>query len=147
MNRVMEQFPLVYVDQVIGLVKYINSIGGRVDSSRLDEMLDVDLDILPHVIKAAEMLGLIKQENGDLVLTEIGRKMEDIENKDLRIILKKINKNIEPFKDIIAEVKRNKITLEQLNKILEKNGYTNMDVAVPIITQWLALIGISVVYE
>lgn len=143
----MDQFPLVYVDQVIGLVKYLDSIGGRVDSSRLDEMLDVDMDILPHVVTAAKMLGFIKQENGDLLLTDIGKKIINIDNKDLRIIMKKINKNIEPFKEIISEAKKNEISIEKLRYILEKNGYTNIDVALPIIIQWLTLIGIKVISE
>ncbi len=143
----MDQFPLVYVDQVIGLVKYLNSIGGKVDSSRLDEMLDVDIDLLPHVIKAAEIIGLVKQSNGDLIITENGKKIEEAENKDMRIIMKKLIKNVEPFKEIISNAKRNQINVEKLTEILEKNGYNNIDEAINIITQWLALIGINVILE
>ncbi|WP_048816836.1 AAA-associated domain-containing protein [Caldisphaera lagunensis] len=143
----MDQFPLVYVDQVIGLVKYLNSIGGKVDSSRLDEMLDVDIDLLPHVIKAAEIIGLVKQSNGDLIVTEIGKKIEEAENKDMRIIMKKLIKNAEPFKDIISSAKKNQINIEKLREILEKNGYNNIDEAINVISQWLALIGINVIVE
>jgi len=59
--------PPVTVDQVLGLVKYVASLGGRVDSSKLDELLDVDMDLLPHAVEAAVVLGLLRREGGDLV--------------------------------------------------------------------------------
>ncbi len=143
--RNMKLFPLVYVDQVMGLLDYIQSVGGRVDSSRLGELLGVDLDLLPHVVDAALILGLLREENGDLVLTEIGRKSINTEWKDFRILMKSINKNIEPFKDVLSAQKKGKINIEDLKKILEKNGYSDVENATTIIAQWLALIGIEIV--
>ncbi|MGC8566675.1 MAG: hypothetical protein C0171_01720 [Caldisphaera sp.] len=141
----MKQFPLVYVDQVMGLVKFIDSMGGRVDSSRLSEMIDVDLDLLPHVVDAAITLGLLKVENGDLILTESGKKIIYTDTKNFRILMKKINKNVEPFKDILSKQKNNSIELEDLKRILENNGYLNIDDALTVISQWLALIGITII--
>ncbi|MEB3797216.1 MAG: AAA-associated domain-containing protein [Caldisphaeraceae archaeon] len=143
--RNMKLFPLVYVDQVMGLLDYIQSVGGRVDSSRLGELLGVDLDLLPHVVDAALILGLLREENGDLVLTEIGRKSINTEWKDFRILMKSINKNIEPFKDVLSVQKKGKINIEDLKKILEKNGYSDVENAATIIAQWLTLIGIEIV--
>ena len=143
--RNMKLFPLVYVDQVMGLLDYIQSVGGRVDSSRLGELLGVDLDLLPHVVDAALILGLLREENGDLVLTEVGRKSINTEWKDFRILMKSINKNIEPFKDVLSAQKKGKINIEDLKKILEKNGYSDVENAATIIAQWLTLIGIEIV--
>ncbi len=143
--RNMKLFPLVYVDQVMGLLDYIQSVGGRVDSSRLGELLGVDLDLLPHVIDAALILGLLREENGDLVLTEIGKKSISTEWKDFRILMKAINKNIEPFKDVLSAQKKGKINIEDFKKILEKNGYSDIENAATTIAQWLALIGIEIV--
>jgi hypothetical protein len=48
------RFPPVGVDQVLGLVKVIYHLGGRVDAMNINEAVDADLGDLAHVIDVTE---------------------------------------------------------------------------------------------
>ena len=136
--------PPVTLDQVLGLVKYVNAIGGRVDSSRLDEMLNVDMNLLPHVVKAAVLLGLLKEEGGDLSITEEGLAAMTLSGRALRELIRELSSRVEPFKDILALARENSISRDDLVKVLRGLGYSNVDVAADIFTEWLAYMGVAV---
>jgi len=80
-RRVWCEVPPVGVDQVLGLVKVIYQLGGRVDAMNINEAVDADLGDLAHVIDAGERLGLVRAAGGDLELTATGR---DAVEKPLR---------------------------------------------------------------
>ncbi|MEM1611606.1 MAG: hypothetical protein QXQ57_08195, partial [Sulfolobales archaeon] len=68
------QIPIcVTIDQVIGLVEILYSLGGVADTSKISEIVDVDAGLLPNVIDVAEALGLVKLSRGDLEITSLGR--------------------------------------------------------------------------
>ncbi|MFN3804429.1 MAG: AAA-associated domain-containing protein [Pyrobaculum sp.] len=60
------------VDQILGLLKVIHALGGRVDVMHINEAIDVDLRELSHVIDVAEALGFVRHSGGDVELTEGG---------------------------------------------------------------------------
>jgi len=136
--------PPVTVDQVLGLVKYVASLGGRVDSSKLDELLDVDMNLLPHAVEAAVVLGLLRREGGDLVVTEEGRRSVELRGKRLRALIKELSDDVEPFKEIFNSIKDDSIGREVLRDIIRRAGYIDVDRAVEVFTEWLAYMGIEV---
>ncbi len=58
---------------MLGLVKVIYHLGGRVDAMNINEAVDADLGDLAHVIDVAGTFGMVKAVGGDLELTVAGR--------------------------------------------------------------------------
>ncbi len=141
----MRTIPPVTLDQVLGLVKYIASAGGVVDSSRLDEMLDVDMNLLPHVVDAAVQLGLLRTDDGNLIITDAGRRILSAYGKDLRLLIRSLCDDVMPFKKIFDAIgDDDKISRSALEALLREAGYSNIDSVLAIFTEWLAYMGVSV---
>jgi NitT/TauT family transport system ATP-binding protein len=62
--------------QVISLVEITGSIGGKVDAPKLADELGADIAVLLPILDAAEMLGLVRTEKGDVHLTELGLRFQ-----------------------------------------------------------------------
>ncbi|MGC9072150.1 MAG: AAA-associated domain-containing protein [Acidilobus sp.] len=136
--------PPVTLDQVLGLVRFVNSMGGKVDSSRLDEMLNVDMDLLPHVVEAAVILGLLKEEGGDLEITEHGRTALKARGKSLRALIKDLSDDVEPFKEILGSLRGDSIERDRLKDVIRRAGYPDVDRAAKVFTEWLTYMGVEV---
>jgi NitT/TauT family transport system ATP-binding protein len=87
----------VRAGQVISLVEVAGGIGGKVDVPRLADELGADLAVLLTILDAAEMLGLVKTEKGDVYLTELGHRFQKTTKNKVRM-LKETLAGIEPFK-------------------------------------------------
>ncbi len=83
--------------QVISLVEVTGSIGGKVDVPKLADELGADIAVLLPILDAAEMLGLVRTEKGDVHLTELGLKFQKTSKQKLKIIKERIAA-IEPFR-------------------------------------------------
>ena len=62
----------VRAGQVLGLVESTGGLDGPIDLSRLADEFGADLVTLLPIVDAGEMLGLIKVDMGDVVLTDFG---------------------------------------------------------------------------
>lgn len=87
----------VRAGQVISLVEVTGSIGGKVDVPKLADELGADIAVLLPTLDAAEMLGLVRTEKGDVHLTELGHKFQKTSTNKLRILKDRIA-TIEPFR-------------------------------------------------
>jgi hypothetical protein len=58
--------------QVIGLVEVAGSFGSRVDVAKMADAMGADLVVLLPTLNAAQMLGLMRMEKVDLMLTDEG---------------------------------------------------------------------------
>ncbi|WP_048812858.1 AAA-associated domain-containing protein [Acidilobus saccharovorans] len=140
--------PPVTLDQVLGLVRYIATSGGVVDSSRLDELLNVDMDLLPHVVDAAVSLGLLREDKGNLVITSEGKRAVELQGRELRLLIKSLSDDVEPFKDIFDVIgDSDSIRRSQLESILRHSGYTDIEAALPVFVEWLAYMGITTIED
>ncbi|MFP3219249.1 MAG: AAA-associated domain-containing protein [Acidilobus sp.] len=148
MNEVLKTLPPVTLDQVLGLVRYVAAYGGVVDSSRLDDLLDINMDLLPHVVDAAVSLRLLRTEGGNLIITPEGRNAIELSGRDLRALIKSLSDDVRPFKDIFEAIgDSDAISGQLLRNILRRAGYVNIEGAVMIFTEWLAYMGITVLEE
>jgi NitT/TauT family transport system ATP-binding protein len=108
--------------QVISLVEITGSIGGKVDAPKLADELGADIAVLLPILDAAEMLGLVRTEKGDVHLTELGHKFQKTSKQKLRIIKDRIA-TIEPFRTALELASKGKpITASQVAESLAEMG-------------------------
>jgi len=65
----------VSVGQILGLVEAIDEVGGVADVATISQEVDMDLDRLGPVLGAAEFLGLMTVDEGDVRITDLSRKL------------------------------------------------------------------------
>jgi len=108
--------------QVISLVEVTGSIGGRVDIPKLADELGADVAVLLPILDAAEMLGLVRVEKGDVHLTELGLKFQKTSKEKLKILKDRIAA-IEPFRTALELASKGKpITAAQVAESLYEIG-------------------------
>jgi NitT/TauT family transport system ATP-binding protein len=95
----------VRAGQVISLVEVTGSLGTKVDVPRLADELGDDIGVLLPVLDAAEMLGLVRTEKGDVYLTELGQKFQ-----------KQTKNKVKMLKDKLAAIEPFRTTLELASK-------------------------------
>jgi len=69
--------PRVAISDVTGLVELVQSRGGREDLYQIGRYLNQEVDDFLPLVEAADMLGLAKTEEGDLVLTPEGHRFAE----------------------------------------------------------------------
>ena len=107
---------------MISLVEVTGSIGGRVDIPKLADELGADVAVLLPILDAAEMLGLVRVEKGDVHLTELGLKFQRTSKEKLKILKDRIAA-IEPFRTALELASRGKpITAAQVAESLYEIG-------------------------
>ena len=70
----IEALPPVPINEVIGLVEFLQTQGGRADSFALAQTLAKDFGHILFLAKAAELLDFIDTPRHNIVLTELGRR-------------------------------------------------------------------------
>jgi len=108
--------------QVISLVEITGSIGGRVDAPKLADELGADIAVLLPILDAAEMLGLVRTEKGDVHLTEMGHRFQKTSKEKLKILKDRIA-TIEPFRTALELAAKGKpVTASQVADSLSEMG-------------------------
>ena len=108
--------------QVISLVEVTGSIGGKVDVAKLADELGDDIAVLLPILDAAEMLGLVRSEKGDVHLTELGLKFQKTSKQKLHILKDRIA-TIEPFRTALEFTSKGKpVTASQVTDSLGDMG-------------------------
>ena len=108
--------------QVISLVEITGSIGGKVDAPKLADEMGADIAVLLPVLDAAEMLGLVRTEKGDVHLTEIGLKFQKTSKNKLRLLKDRLA-TIEPFRTALELGSKGKsVTAVQVAESLNEIG-------------------------
>jgi NitT/TauT family transport system ATP-binding protein len=75
--RPYQVLPQVSIGDVTGLIELVHSKGGREDLYQLGRHLQLELDELLPLVEAADVLDLAVTQEGDLVLTEQGRRFAE----------------------------------------------------------------------
>jgi NitT/TauT family transport system ATP-binding protein len=113
----------VRAGQVVGLVEITGGLGTVIDVSRLADEFGADIATLLPILDAAEMLGLVKAEKGDVTLTELGLKFQKTSKHKIRMLRDVIAK-IEPFKTAIELATKNKkgVSVQEITEALSEKG-------------------------
>ena len=87
----------VRAGQVISLVEITGSIGGKVNAPKLADELGADVAVLLPILDAAEMLGLVRTDKGEVHLTELGLKFQKTSKNKVRLLKDRLA-TVEPFR-------------------------------------------------
>jgi NitT/TauT family transport system ATP-binding protein len=112
------------VGSLLGLMEILEDMDKPVDIAKLDDSLDEERTTLMNLLDDAESLGLISVSNGDVIITDLGKKFLNSNVSDRKKILKESLRNVEPFNSIINYIKSsgfNEIQKEDLERFLEDN--------------------------
>ena len=63
--------PNARIGSIVGLLETLNDHGGKEDVYKLSQSLHFELDDLIPITEAAEMLGFVKIESGDMEFAEL----------------------------------------------------------------------------
>lgn len=105
--------------QVIGLVEVTGGLGSVIDVSRLADEFGADLTTLLPILDAAELLGLVKSEKGDVSLTDFGQKFQKASKNKVKLLKDTLSK-IEPFKTALdLATKKKSISAREITESLK----------------------------
>jgi hypothetical protein len=108
--------------QVVSLVEEIGALGKGITFTTLSEKTGVEIDVLPPILKAAEMLGLVGNEGGDLSLTEEGLQFQGSSMDKVSILRDKLA-SIEPFRTAVELASgRGSTTAREVAENLAEHG-------------------------
>lgn len=114
----------VRAGQVIGLVEITGGLGSVIDASRLADEFGADLTTLLPILDAAEILGLVKAEKGDVSLTDFGLKFQKASKYKVKLLRDALSK-IEPFQTALQLVSNKKsISVQEIAEDLKREGVT-----------------------
>jgi len=107
---------------VAGLLEILEDYQGKVDAAKITDELMLELDDILPAIEAAEMLGFIKVDSGDLILTDKGREYLAGNPMQRKKILNQTLSRTSLFKWVIEQLKNrgNEMRSEELIALLEE---------------------------
>lgn len=118
--------------------------GGRVDLAKIAMELQTDADDLLPVVDVAEALGFLRVENGDAVLTELGKKFVMSTPSERKLMLREAIKQVEPFATALKLAQSRKEfsaedLLAELDKVRkpEEEEYENPEELHSLLLEWL----------
>ena len=97
--------PDARIGSIVGLLETLNEQGTKIDIYKLSESLRFELNDLMPITEAADLLGFVKIDSGDIELAELGRKVVDgDENAKKAIFRQQMLGNVLLAKRIRAEL-------------------------------------------
>ncbi len=135
----MHPIARVSVGQILGLVEAIDEVGGSADAATISQEVEMDIDRLGPVIDAAEFLGFVKVEDGDLTITDLSRKVLHAKIRERKTIIRDIIDDVPIFKQIMemARVAGRPLSREEiLGTITARVGTHNADDLFNALVYW-----------
>lgn len=116
----IEPLPKATIGEIIGLLEFINDFKSqKEDLFELAKMLNMDIDEFSPIVEAAEILGFVRIEDGDIILTEIGKKFIDADINERKLIFKERLKKLKIFKELLRFLHTNKDFMVDREKVTE----------------------------
>ncbi|MHB9145963.1 MAG: AAA-associated domain-containing protein [Symbiobacteriia bacterium] len=97
--------PSAGIGTVVGLMELLDDQGGQADVFRLAGDLAMELDDILPVLEAGKLMGFIQVENGDLMLTQVGRTLLRSDINQRKDLLWDQLLKIKVFQTVVAELK------------------------------------------
>jgi NitT/TauT family transport system ATP-binding protein len=101
----IDPIPAVSITKLIGLLEYLNDVGGKEDVFRLAREINYEFGEILMVIKAAEMLDVVVTPGGDVVVTATGSKVLRARINQRKKLLKEQIKRLSLFQLVLKTLK------------------------------------------
>jgi hypothetical protein len=103
-RRLADMHPIakVSLSEVVGLLEAVDEVGGQSDAANIAREFDMDLDRLGPVIDAAEFLGLMNVEDGDLKNTDLSRNLLSASQKERKAIIRRVIAEVPVFREVMG---------------------------------------------
>ncbi|TLZ73851.1 MAG: hypothetical protein E6K14_04465 [Methanobacteriota archaeon] len=88
------------VGQILGLVEAVDEAGGTADVATISSEVDMDIDRLGPILAAAEFLGLLEVEDGDVRMTDLSRKLLSASVRERKSIVRGIIDDLPVFRRV-----------------------------------------------
>ncbi len=88
------------VGQILGLVEAVDEAGGTADVATISSEVDMDIDRLGPILAAAEFLGLLIVEEGDMRMTDLSRKLLSAGVRERKSIVRDIIDGLPVFRRV-----------------------------------------------
>ena len=106
-ERPYQVLPHARIDDIIGLIAHLDESGGRQDLPVLARDLQLEVDELLPVVEALAILGLGAAQEGDAVLSDLGRQFAAVEDvqEQKQIFRAQVMHNIELIRQIMDQLR------------------------------------------
>jgi hypothetical protein len=137
--------PTAGVNRVFGLLDLLRAYNGKTDVAKLTIDMRIDLDELLPIIDTAEYMGLVAVQQGDISLTDLGKKALAGKIQERKKLVRDKLIGLEPFADVTRMIHEKK----QLNRfelaryLSSKFGYTTeLPTVVNVVISWGVFTGL-----
>ncbi len=137
--------PTAGVNRVFGLLDLLRAYNGKTDVANLTIDLRIDLDELLPIIDTAEYMGLVAVQQGDISLTDLGKKALAGKIPERKKLVRDKLIGIEPFADVTRIIhEKERLSRFELARFLSsKFGYTTeLPTVVNVVISWGVFTGL-----
>lgn len=128
------------VSMIVGLVERVSDLKNPEDIAKIDDDLGIEKSEFFHIIDDAELLDLVKVIDGNIQLTDFGRKFVNSGIQERKRLLNEKLKNIEPLKtaiQIIEKTPNKKMDKDKFLDAMKKFFYdVDRDLLFKIVVNW-----------
>jgi len=131
--------PTAGVNRVFGLLDILRAYNGKTDVANLTVDLRIALDELLPIIDTAEYMGLLAVQQGDISLTDVGKKALNGKIPERKKLAHDTLVGLEPFADVIRMIQEKKqlSRFELARFVSSKYGYTtDLPTIINVIISW-----------
>jgi NitT/TauT family transport system ATP-binding protein len=100
------QLPNVTVGSIVGVLEIVDDYKGKVDAARIAADYDLDIDEFLPSVHGAELLGFVTVAEGDIILTDVGKKMLKATLKNRKAIFREQSMKTPIFQDVLAKLRK-----------------------------------------
>ncbi|HEX9340381.1 MAG TPA: AAA-associated domain-containing protein [Thermoplasmata archaeon] len=101
------------VGQILGLVEAVDEAGGAADVATISQEVEMDIDRLGPILAAAEFLGLLEVEDGDVRMTDLSRKLLSASVRERKRIVRDIINAVPVFRHVTEMARSARRPLER----------------------------------
>ncbi len=137
--------PNAGVNQVFGLLDLLRAYNGKTGVANLNLDLRVDIDELLPICDTAEYMGFVSVQQGDISLTDLGRKALSTKMNERKKLLRERLATLEPFSEVEKLLGQEKeLSRLALGRFVnQKFGYvSDLHVAVNLLVSWGVFAGL-----
>ncbi|TMI67708.1 hypothetical protein E6H16_02850 [Candidatus Bathyarchaeota archaeon] len=116
----MPAYPSSGVSQVFGLLDVLRAYTGKTSVAKLNIDLHLDIDDLLPPIATAELLELVTVKDGEISLTESGRKILSAKMPARKLIIGQQLREVDLYKKILKDLeKKKRLSLVDVEELIE----------------------------